>query len=255
MDKLFKANLIIKTIINFPSAFLDKLGILKGELVYKIRGKNIRFIARAGTEDMAEIVVVASGFEYDLNSIKLPIEPVIVDLGGHIGSVSVFMARMLKDKCKIYTFEPDKENYEILVRNIVLNRIHSIFPKSIAISDYVGKGYLKTEQMNTDAYYLDQSEKNFNCQVSTLPKELKKKKVKKIDLLKMDIEGGEYKIFLHKQSFDYIQKTVHYIFMEYHDIDAYYNYSLIKKKLERNFRVLNKHANIITLENLNWKHD
>lgn len=251
MDKLFKANLIIKTIINFPSAFLDKLGVLKGELVYKIRGKNIRFIARAGTEDMAEIVVVASGFEYDLNSIKLPIEPVIVDLGGHIGSFSVFMAKALK-KCKIYAFEPNKDNYEMFLRNIKLNKIGTVFPRNIAISDYAGKGYLKTEHMNTDAYYLDQSGKNFNCQVSTLPKELKMRKVKRIDILKMDIEGGEYKILLHKQSFDYIQKTVHYIFMEYHDIDAYYNYSLIKKKLERNFRVLNKHANIITLENLNW---
>lgn len=253
---LFKIFLLIKTLSNFPTAFLDKLGFLKGELIYEIRDKNMKFIARAGTEDMVEIVVVASGYEYDLSGVKLPIEPVIVDLGGHIGSFSVSMARMLKDKCKIYTYEPDKENYEILARNIALNKIHSIYPKNIAISDYVGKGYLEKEKMNTDAYYLDLSKKkNTNCVVNTLPQALRPYKIKKIDLLKMDIEGGEYKIFLNKQSFDYIQKTVHYIFMEYHDIDAHYNYFLIKKKLEKKFRVINKRTNIITLVNLNWKHD
>jgi FkbM family methyltransferase len=256
INMLFKIILLIKTLSDFPIAFLDKLGVFKGELVYKIRNKNMQFIARAGTEDMAEVVVVTSGYEYDLNNVKLPKKPVIVDLGGHIGTFSISMARRLKDKCKIYTYEPDKENYGILIRNIALNKIHSVYSKNVAISDYVGKGYLEKENMNTDAYHLGLSKKkNTNCVVNTLSQALRAYKIKKIDLLKMDIEGGEYKIFLHKQSFDYIQKTVHYIFMEYHDIDDHYNYFLIKRKLEEKFFVINKRANIITLENSNWKRD
>jgi len=253
---LFKLILVIKTIVNFPTAILDRLKILRGSVTYKIRNKNLRFIARAGTEDIAEIAVVASGYEYNTNSISLPHKPVIVDLGGHIGSFSIYMARVLKDKCRIYTFEPDDENYSLLVKNIALNKIKSIFPKKVAISDYVGKGYLKKEGMNNDAYYLDNSKKKTpNCKISTLSAIARSNKIKKIDLLKMDIEGGEYKIFQDKKSLDYIRNNVHYIFMEYHNIDKIRNYSKIKKTIEKNFNVLNERTNILSLENLQWSHN
>lgn len=256
MDILFKIFLIIKTVSNFHTAFLDKLGFLHEKTLYKIRNRKMNFVARGGTEDMAEIVVVTSGYEYKLESIKLPKSPVIVDLGGHIGTFSIYIARMLKDNCKIYTYEPDKDNYKILKQNIALNKIKSVYPKNIAISDYIGKGHLKIEKMNTDAYHLDLSKgKTLNCSVSTLRKELSTHKVQKIDLLKIDIEGGEYKIFLDKSSLDYIRKSVHYIFIEYHDIDSQYNYSRIKKIIEENFRILHRRANILTLENLFWKGD
>lgn len=245
----FKLILLIKTLSNFPTALLDKMGRLHGEVVYKIRGENIQFFARAGTEDMAEIVVVASGYEYDIKNIILPRLPIIADVGGHIGTFSIFMANVLKDKCKIYAFEPSKGNYRIFLRNINLNKIHSVIPKNIAISDFVGKGYLKTDAMNTDAYYLDQSSKDYNCRVSTLPKELR---AKKIDLLKMDIEGAEYNILLHRESFEYIVKSVHYIFMEYHNVDNKKNYSLIKNKFKNKFKIIRERRNILTLENLNW---
>lgn len=248
---LFKSILLIKTIENFPIAFLDKLGLLKGEIVYKIRGENIKFFARAGTQDMAEIVVVASGSEYDLDDIKSLLKnPVVVDIGGHIGTFSIPLALMLKNKCKIFIFEPSKDNYNLLLRNIKLNKVCSVFPKNIAILDYVGEGFLKTQGINPDAYFLDKSRKDFNCKVSTLPEEMKSKK---IDILKMDIEGGEYKIFSDKKSLDFILKNVHYFFMEYHNIDSYYNYSLIQKTIENNFRIIDKHGVTLSLENLHWK--
>jgi FkbM family methyltransferase len=251
---LSKLILLVRAIENFPVAFLDKLGLLKGEVIYKIRGKNIKFFARAGTQDMAEIAVVASGSEYDLEDIKLELKnPVVVDIGGHIGTFSIPLAFMLKNKCKIFTFEPNKENFSLLLRNIKLNKTSSVFPKNIAISDYVGKGFLNTHGLNPDAYFLDNSKKTFNCRVGTLPEEMRIRKIQKIDILKMDIEGGEYKIFSDKKSLDYILKNVHYFFMEYHNIDNFYNYSLIQKTIEKNFRIIDKHGVTLSLENLNWK--
>jgi FkbM family methyltransferase len=256
LNKLFKLTLIVKTIENFPTAILDRVGLLHGKIIYKIRRRNMRFIARAKTEDLAEIVVVTSGYEYNTKLIHLPKKPEIIDLGGHIGSFSISMADMFKDKCKIYAFEPDKENFAMLLENVALNKLHSIKAKNIAISNFVGKGYLKNEKMNTDAYYLDSSNnENSNCLISTLSTAMQPYKIKRIDLLKIDVEGAEYKIFLHKPSLSYIQKNVHYIFMEYHDIDNHYNYSLIKKVIESNFLILNKRTNILALENLKWKYD
>lgn len=256
MNTISKLILVILTIENFPTAVFDKLGLLHGNVVYKIRNKNLKFIARAGTEDLAEIVVVGSGSEYDMKLINLPTQPVIVDLGAYIGDFCIPTARKFKDKCKIYALEPDKENYEILIKNIGLNKIHSIYPQNIAISDYTGKGYLKKDKLTTDGYYLDRLiDKITNCKISTLSGALNKYKLNKIDLLKMDIEGGEYKIFLHKDSLNYIQKNVHYIFMEYHNIDKKNNSSLIKKIIKQKFSIIRETKNTFTLENLNWKND
>jgi len=253
-DKLFKLFLVIKTIRNFPTAFLDILSLLRGEVLYNIRGKNIMFYSRANTEDIAEIVMVASGREYALSNIaSLPKRPVIVDVGGHIGTFSISIAKILKNKCRVITFEPDKENYDLLLKNIKLNKVNSVSPKNIAISDYVGKGYLHTEKMNTDAYFLDQSRKGYNCQVSTLVGEMGLKRIKKINILKMDIEGGEYKIFSDKKSLNYILKNVHYFFLEYHNIDRINNYARIQRIIEDNFRVLDKHGVTLLLENLHWE--
>lgn len=253
MDTISKLLLVIRTIVNFPTAIFDKFRLVRGEIIYKVRNKNLKFIARAATEDMAEIVVVASGFEYDMGDITLTKNPIVVDLGGHIGTFSITTARLLKDKCSIYVYEPDADNYQMLLRNIKLNNIKSVYPENKAISDHAGKGYLKKENMNTDAYYLDPSIKKIsNCTMDTLFGALKKHKVKKIDLLKIDIEGGEYRIFLHKESYNYVKKNVHYIFMEYHYINSKYNYKLIEKMIKQDFRVVKERKNILTLENLNW---
>ena len=251
MNTLFKLALVIKTIVNFPTAILDRLGLLRGEVVYRIRKNSMQFIARSRTEDLAEIAVVASGSEYDMKSIKLPSRPIIVDLGGHIGTFSIPIATMLKDKCKIYTYEPDKENYRILRQNITLNNIHSINPVNLAISDYVGKGYLKTKEMNTDAYYLEPSQKKkSNCLVSTLPYEFKKYKVNNVDLLKMDIEGGEENIFVHDPSLKAIKDKVRYIFIE---VSPVYESSRMKGIIDKNFRTIHRHKNVLTLENVHLK--
>lgn len=255
MNTLFKILLVIKTISNSKTAFLDKLGFIHGEVIYRIKGKKIKFIARGGTEDMAEIVVVLSGQEYDISQIDLPKNPLIIDLGGHIGTFSIFISAILKNKCKIYAFEPDKINFKMLKQNLKINKITCVTAKNIAISDYKGEGYLKNEKTNTDAYFLDYKSKKKNCYVSTLPIVAGESKIKRIDLLKIDVEGAEYKIFLHKQSLDFIKKNVHYIFMEYHNINKRLNFSLIKKIIEKDFKILNIKKNVLTLKNLNWKYD
>ena len=107
--------------------------------------------------------------------------------------------------------------------------------------------------MNTDAYHLDETKNKIsNCKISTIKNEVLKNKIRKIDLLKMDIEGGEYKIFLDKQSLRYILKKVHYIFMEYHNINKKHNYKVIKKVLDKNFIIIQERINTFTLENPNW---
>jgi len=253
MNILSKLILVIQVFVNFPTAIFDRLGLIHGSVLYKTRN-NWKFFCRAGTEDMAEVAVVASGSEYLLKKIFLPNNPIIVDIGGHIGTFSILMSKTYNDNCKIFVFEPDRANYNLLVKNIAINKIQSVVSENIAIANYAGRGYLKTENMNTDAYYLDPNAKmKPNVKTNTLHDSLRKYRVTKVDLLKMDIEGGEYGIFEDNKSFNFICRYVHYIFLEYHNIDSYYNEDLIRKIVKGKFNIIQTNKSVLTLVNVNWK--
>lgn len=255
-DMILKLILVVKTIKNFHTAFLDKLGFIHGTIIYKIRNSPLQVYARGGTEDMAEIVVVISGDEYDLKPMDLPSRPIVFDLGAHIGAFSLYMTFKIKKRCEIFAFEPDDGNYQILNQNIQKNKIKSVHINKLAISDYTGKGFLEKRNLNTDAYHLEFSKKRKvakNCNVSTIINAAKNAKVKKIDILKMDIEGAEYSIFLHKQSLNFIKENVRYIFMEFHNISKDLNYTRIEKIINKNFQIIGRRKNVLTLRSLSWK--
>lgn len=250
MNTIKKLFLVVKVIKNFHIAILDRLGIIHGTVLYKLRDPKIELYARAGTEDIAEIAVIASGSEYNLDLIKLSKSPTILDLGGHIGAFSIPVATKLNNVCTIHTFEPQKDNYKLLLRNIKQNKAISIHPQNIAISNRNGKGFLHSITKNTDAYYLEKkSKKKPNCVVKTLPDSLKNYKISTIDIVKIDIEGGEYQLFQHLDTMEFLRNHAKYIFMEFHNIDEDQNYSVIEKATKGSFRVIEKTSNTVVLKN------
>lgn len=255
MSILFKIILVIRTIENFPLAILDKLGLTDGLHVYKIRNKKLQLIARSGSEDMAEIAVVTSGLEYPLHILPKLKNPIIFDVGAYIGDSAIYISDFFKNKCKIFSFEPDDENYRFFKINMLLNNIKTVNIFNIGISNYNGKKYLQKGGRQHDAYNFS-NKKNKNsllCSVMTLQQSAKLLNIKKVDILKMDIEGEEYKIFKDKKSLHWIIQNVHYVFMEYHDVDKHKNFSLIQDIVENNFKILRKSNNILCLENKEWK--
>ena len=69
--------------------------------------------------------------------------------------------------------------------------------------------------------------------VTTLKNFCNKHKIKKIDLLKIDVEGYEYKVLLGANTFI---KNINYIILEIQKNDMYKNYSIVKieKYLKKN---------------------
>ena len=61
-----------------------------------------------------------------------------LDIGAHIGSLTVAMARLVGPEGRVYAFEPQMKNYLELVHNLELNQLTNAVPLRFALSSETG---------------------------------------------------------------------------------------------------------------------
>ena len=128
---------------------------------------------------------------------KLPINPIIVDVGSHIGIYSIRKAIEYPSGL-IYSIEPEKKNFEMLKRNIKLNNLKNVIPINIALFDREGHMKLYLDNFGSGQHTLIKKAKRSYklVKVTTLKNLVRKIKPPSIDLIKIDTEGAEYPIIL-----------------------------------------------------------
>src|SRR5665213_2173186 len=70
---------------------------------------------------------------YDFGDIPIRAGDTIIDLGGHIGVVSIFLAKQHPD-VQILTFEPIPEVFALLQANLKRNRVHNVRAFNLAVT-------------------------------------------------------------------------------------------------------------------------
>lgn len=127
----------------------------------------------------------------------------IIDIGANIGSFSLKVARHLSQSnssFKVYSFEPYKKIFNILKKNLKLNKTfkNSIKLENTPISNKDNQKFLvKIVKNNLGANKLKQIKKNMNSKIShtnasiSLDSYVLKKKIKNISFIKIDVEGME----------------------------------------------------------------
>lgn len=122
----------------------------------------------------------------------------IIDAGANIGLTSIYASKLVGLKGIIYGFEPLPSTFEILCKNIRINRINNIVPLKLALSDYNGKGSIYPNiHINRGAASLNSSQVKQNpieVEVKTLNSWIKENNVLKIDFIKIDVEGSELEL-------------------------------------------------------------
>jgi FkbM family methyltransferase len=139
-------------------------------------------------------------------------EPIIFDCGANIG-LSCLYLKNLFPKAKIYAFEADPEIARILTQNLQNNQIEGV--EVIAKAVWESNGEIEFSAEGADGGSVFSSGKKIKLPAVRLRTMLLKHK--KIDFLKMDIEGAEVAVL--KDCADAIAHIEH-IFIEYH---AYLN--------------------------------
>jgi FkbM family methyltransferase len=144
-------------------------------------------------------------FIEELYRINISQTPFIIDCGANIG-LSVIYLKKKYPKAKVIAFEPDEKNFDLLQRN------------TIALTDVE----LKKEAVWIENTYLNfisdgsmSSKINLEKENSQQVKAIRLKDYlnKKVDFLKIDIEGAEYRVLK-----DISEKltNVENLFLEYH---------------------------------------
>ena len=158
----------------------------------------------------------------------------IIDVGAHIGLFTVYASQFCKNG-KIFSYEPVKENFELLKENISLNVLNNVYIFNNAVSDDTGliKIYLNEKDQAAHSSY-HKSEKYIEANAVSIKDIIDMNKIENCDFLKLDCEGLEFKILdgVDDNYFNKIKK----ICMEYHILD---NNFVVYKELKDRFRRLN----------------
>jgi FkbM family methyltransferase len=190
---------------------------------------------------------------------------ILFDIGAHHGESIIFFLKNFKVN-RIYSFEPSPDNFKILAKKSFLLKkkfINSkIIIENVALSNVSGTNILKQfldsssstlNKINSSSLYYkrknkilySKNDKNFfkkiNVKVITLQNYLKTKKINRIDFLKIDTEGYEYKVILGLKK--HISKVSLILFEHHYDnmIIKDYNFSKINNYLiKNNFRKIFK---------------
>ena len=125
---------------------------------------------------------------------------VVMDIGAHIGEYTLLAAKIVGESGRVYAFEPDPRNYELLKQNIRLNRMdHVVELLNYALSNEVGNvkfvlsRELSVSRISSASEELNilHSESVIGVQATTLDAFYKERNLTRVDVVKLDVEGAE----------------------------------------------------------------
>ena len=123
---------------------------------------------------------------------------VVLDIGAHIGYYTLQFANLVGSTGKVYAFEPEPKNFELLKKNVQINKHDNVVLIQKIVSDKVGivEFFIsKFDSIGNKLFKSDESGSSIKVGSTTLDEYFKDLK-KKIDFIKMDIQGGEGKATL-----------------------------------------------------------
>ncbi len=209
---------------------------------------------RPGSADES---VIQESFDNDIFLPGIPeyrLRPnhIILDIGAHIGCFSLHVAQQLKHGC-VLAFEPSKESFDLLERNVTENKLLSIKPFHAAVADKNGRTLLYHDMRNgnwghTITLQISDEAEEVDCLTLEMIVELQA--LHTIDFIKFNCEGAEFSILINTPP--EILERVQCMLILYHGyLEDKINHTELAEYLRKNgFRI--KLRNINPSDNSGW---
>ena len=147
---------------------------------------------------------------------------IVVDIGAHIGRYTITSSKQVGNTGKVVAIEADPENFQLLKRNIALNKLTNVMPLNYAV--FSERTKIKLYEQSASAKYnsimLTRAAKTKNyveVNADTLDSILNLNGVNRVNWIKIDVEGAEFEVL--KGSTKTLSGENTYLLIEIHNIE------------------------------------
>lgn len=216
--------------INTYRYILENQGVIEKKKKYRlidlsknITEPNVKILFRHNSSDLAVFEQVF------IHKMYAPIYKIfnalcwqvnyIIDAGAYTGLSSIFF-RYQFPNAKIIAVEPDKDNFDLLSRNIELNNIRHTYLEQKAIwSTNTNLSVLTPKNAGQEwgiRVEVVQEDKGIKVQGVTLKQLCQLYDYPRVDILKMNIEGAEHELFRDMKDLKKLLEKIKLIVLEIH---------------------------------------
>ena len=235
--------------IFFAKIIFKFLSLFKNKIKFKIKKNNINWKLDL-SEGIDLSIYIFGKFEYEIIETiakhKISKKPIFFDIGANIGVQTLQLAQYYKE-AKVHSFEPTNFGYRKLKNNLIIN-------PELKKNIFINQNFLTYKKFLPNKIYASwnlKAKKNIhkkhqgsykntsNASLLKLDDYIKRNKIKKIDFIKLDVDGHELEVlksgynFLKKNKIPIIFEVAPYLYVEH----GYTQNDLIKlfKSLKYNF--------------------
>ncbi len=185
LSKFYPIKIVIKKI---ESNFKSDFAIVQGNKMFLDPG------------DSLDLSLRGVYGELDTNIVKNEIKSgdIVIDVGANIGYYTLIFAKLVGNTGKVIAFEPEPKNFELLKKNIAVNKLSNVILEQKIVSDNNKRTKLFLANSGIVGHHINTTKNNQNfieVDSITLDDYLDKNNLtNKINFLKIDVEGAEMKV-------------------------------------------------------------
>ena len=124
--------------------------------------------------------------QYNIKDIfEVKNDAVVFDIGAFKGDTAYLFSKKCSNKARIYAFEPDENNYKVLLKIKDKYKLNNVIASNILFSN---------SETEINFLSMDLNRPAVKMKSTTIDKFVEENNIEKIDYIKMDVEGAERNI-------------------------------------------------------------
>ena len=116
---------------------------------------------------------------------------VVLDVGAHVGVFTLKASKEAGKEGLVVACEPHPTTYALLLTNLRGSRCENVVPLNIALCDFEGEGKLFVSPSSMVHSLAFKRDRWIRVNVDTLDNTVRKLGLKRVDFIKIDVEGAE----------------------------------------------------------------